>query len=210
MRKLVAIALSGVLVCALPTLAADLAMGLSGFSVSMAHINSLIEEFDVDAELGLAPLRTGAGVEVSGTILPIGEIGSLGVGGRGLLAREVSRDVSINASMIALFAQGTLALGRWRASVDAGVCHGMFSFPAARVVSLSGFGVGLVGRAGYRLPVSERFALAFDLGLQWLSIPEMKDAGGQRYRGRGTPFMDFSGISASIGLTWVVSERSNE
>jgi hypothetical protein len=210
MRRLVAIALSGVLVCALPTLAADLAMGLSGFSVSMAHINTLIEEFDPDTELDLSPLRTGAGIEVSGTVLPIGDIGSIGVGGRGLLVREVSRDVSINASMIALFAQGKVALGRWMASVDAGACYGMFSFPTARLVSLSGFGVGLVGRAGYRLPVSERFALTFDLGLQWLSVPEMKDAVGQRYRGRGTPFMDFSGISASIGLTWVIPERSNE
>jgi len=210
MTRLFMIALCGVLVFALPALSTDLAVSLSGFSVSMEHLNTLIEEFDPDTELGLSPLRTGASAEVSGTLLSLGDIGSIGLGGRGLLVREVSRDVSINASMIVLFAQGEVALGRWVAIIDAGACYGVFSFPAARLASLSGFGIGLVGRAGYRLPVSERFGLTFDLGLQWLSVPEMKDATGQRYRGRGTPFMDFSGISASIGLTWMIEERSNE
>lgn len=210
MRKLAAITLSLALVCVLPVLATGVTIGLQGFSVSMEHINDLIEDFGDDGERGLSPLRTGAGCEISGSVLPIGGIGSLGLGGRVLFARVTSGDTTVATSMLGLFARTALTLGRWIAQIDAGVYRGTYSFPAVRAVDLSGWGAGLAGTVGYALPLSERFALAFDLGLRWLPIQEMRDPAGQKYRGRGTPFMDFSGISASIGLTWMVPERRDE
>jgi hypothetical protein len=210
MRKLIVVALALSVGLGLSTLAVDLTIGLGGFSVSMEHINGLIEGFEQDAELGLSPLRTGAGVEANAALLPIGGSGALGFGGRGLFVREASRGVSITASMFGLFAQGGVSLGRWLATADVGAYYGTYSFPASRVVDLGGWGIGLAGRLGYALPVSERLAIVLDLGLRWLPIQEMKDPSGQRFRGRGTPFMDFSGISASIGLAWGIPERSDE
>lgn len=210
MRKLVSLAICGLVALALPAVATDLTIGLRGFTVSMGHINGLIEEFEQDAELDLSPLLAGAGIEADVGIFAMGDRGSIGFGGRGLLVRETFRDVTITASLVGLFARAEFAFGKWMAHVDAGGHRGTYSFPAARIPGLSGWGAGLGGGVAYRLPLTERFALALDLGLAWLPVPEMSDADGQKYRGRGTPFMDFSGISASIKLTWLVPERSNE
>lgn len=202
MNRTGSIAIAGLLLLGLSLGASALSAELLGFSVAMGHINELVDGFNLDSEVELGALRAGAGIELAGDVATIGSAVSLGVGGRGLLSRVSERDVAATALLFGVFGRGTYALGRWFASGDLGAYLGSFSFPSARLTGLRGVGLGLGGRIGYALPFTDRLGLDIQLGLEWMPIQQMTDAAGQKYRGRGTPFMDFSGLSVSIGVIW--------
>jgi hypothetical protein len=202
MRRMKTIVTAAALLLGLSAGASGFSGEIVGLSVAMGHVNELIDGYNADADVELATLRAGVGVEVAGDLAIVGSAITLGAGGRGLLARTTKRDVSLTASLVGLFARGAYAAGPWRASADVGAYFGSLSFPSARLVGLRGLGVGLAGRIGYVLPVTSALGFDIHVGLEWLPVQEMTDSAGQKYRGRGTPFMDFSGLSASIGVIW--------
>jgi len=203
MRKLCIVTLV-VLAGCIPafTAAAGPSAGVSGFTVSMGHVNELIRSFGQDSQVEIEELRVGIGMNAAVDILSLGDMWSFAVGGKGLFARESSRDVTVSSSLIGLFARATFSLGRLQADLDLGAHRGALSFPDARLLGLSGWGAGLALRVGYGLPITDRLGVTASLGLQWLPVMEMRDGAGQKYRGRGTPFVDFSGIAGSIALNW--------
>jgi hypothetical protein len=207
MKRLAVIAL--IIGLAAPSLAigADVHIGLSGHSVAMGHVNELIETFEVDAGVALSPLRVAAGIEATAPVFSLGRIGTLAAGARYLMARTASRDASAAASLLGLLVRAQFGFGNWTATLDVIGSRGTFSFAEARFVGLSGLGAGLGGSISYRLGLTDRLGITAGVAAQWMAFNEMRDSGGQKYRGRGTPFVDFSGISASIGLTWSLPER---
>jgi hypothetical protein len=201
MRRLVVLAVCVVL-GGVATSASDVTVALFGFASSMEHVNTLIEEYEVGVDQDLGEMHTGAGAELGMGLVSFLRTGRIGWGGRGVLARLSTRDASIRSSLIGVYVKAEQSFGRWVAGADVGAYWGAFSFPQARFVGLTGWGPGVTGSVAYRLPLLSHIAFGADVRLQWLPIVEMKDAEGQRYRGRGTPFLDFSGVSASIELTW--------
>jgi len=175
---------------------------LGAFTVVMKHVNELVESFEQDAGTDIGRLSVGMGVEADIDVLSIGPATSVAVGGRALFSRQASRDIEVEASLLGLYARGRLAWGRLAVAVDVGGHRGAFSFAEARLVGLSGWGGGVGARVEYGLPVLDRFEVRASVGLRWLPVYEMKDVAGQKYRGRGTAFMDFSGIVASMALNW--------
>ena len=175
---------------------------LVGFASPMANVNSLIDQFELFADLQLPEMHTGVGLTITAPLLSFLERGRAGVGIRGLATRMTSRDVSVRASLIGLCGMVDYRIGDWSLGIDLGAYRGGFSFLAARYVGLFGWGGGAVARVGYDYVLTSHITIDLDIALQWLPVYEMRDSDGQRYRGRGTPFLDFSGISASIGITW--------
>lgn len=180
--------------------------GLAGFFARMDYLNTLIDLFETDNDLVLPEIHTGWGLKMDIPLFSFIESGWIGLGGRGLVARATTRDISIQDSLLGLYAWGNYRIGSWRLAVDVGGYRGGFSFPAARYVELVGWGGGITGSISYTAICVWGFSLGSTLSLQWLPIYEMHDGVGQRYRGRGTPFLDFSGVSVSIDLIWSSQE----
>ena len=176
--------------------------GLVGFYSPMDHTNTLIDLLETDADLVLPEIHTGWGLKGGVPLFSFLANARMGLGGRGLAARAATRDVSIQASLLGFYGWADYRIGNWRFAVDIGGYRGGFSFPAARYVELVGWGGGIAGSVSYMIIAAWNFSLGSTLSMQWLPINEMHDGSGQRYRERGTPFLDFSGISVSIDLGW--------
>lgn len=177
-------------------------VALNGFSVAMEHVNGLIDAYGQDTGTDVESLRVGIGVEADVEVMSFGASTAVSVGGRSLFVRESSRDITVSASLIGLYARAAVTLKRWAFAADLGGHRGAFSFPSARLVGLAGWGGGIGASVGYGIPVTDRIGLRLALGLRWLPVYEMEDGAGQKYRGRGTPFVDFSGIAVSMALSW--------
>lgn len=201
MRKLVVLIIF-MMSWAVTSSALEMEGGLVGFYAPMDYTNTLIDLFETDTDLVLPEIHIGWGLRGDVPLFSFLENGRLGLGGRGLAARTGARDVSVQSSLLGLYGWADYRIGNWRFAVDVGGYRGGFSFPAARYVELVGWGGGIVGNISYRAISAWNFSLGSTLSMQWLPINEMQDGSGQRYRGRGTPFLDFSGISVSIDLAW--------
>jgi len=210
MRKATLLTLLCVIASSVTSFGLTLAGEAEVFLASMEHINSLIDSFDNETGTGLGPMRAGVGVTLGMPIIAYGDFATLSVGAEGLMARRSSSQTTAIASCIGVLAEVSMAFGPFRASADALICRGSFDFPGERLVGLSASGVGVRGSLGYTLQTAGRLVAELSLGYRHLPFTEMMDGAGHTYRGRGTPFMDFSGITASIGIEWMVSERSNE
>lgn len=201
MRKLV-ILIVFMISWAVPSSALEVEGGLVGFYARMDHTNDLIDLFEVDGDLVLPEIHTGWGVRGDVPLFSFLGTGRIGLGGKGLAARAATRDISIQASLLGFYGWADYRIGNWRFAVDVGGYRGGFSFPAARYVELVGWGGGIAGSVSYMAISAWNFSLGSTLSMQWLPINEMHDVAGQRYRERGAPFLDFSGISVSIDLGW--------
>jgi len=166
------------------------------------HVNGLIEEF---AELNGSELSTlhvalGGGVSV-GSITVLGP-GSIVAGLRGGFAARSWREAEVSASVLGVCAGYEYVTGRFAGILDVGIYRGSFDFSEARYVRLAGWGPGIRVAADYKVLSRESLDLYIAASVQWLPVQAMSDPSGQTFRGRGTPFLDFSGISLSMGVEW--------
>jgi len=178
--------------------------------VSMEHINGVIGDLVEATDVDLQPLSVGFGFGAAVSLLELARIGTLSVGLEGLVARQVDRDASVEASSLGAFTRAELARGRFRFAIDLLLARGSLDFASARLAHLAGWSLGARACVGYTLPITKALLVGVRLGYRMSPFHEMVDRSGQTYRGRGTPFMDFSGVSASIGVEWMASERSDE
>jgi len=183
---------------------------LEAGTVAMANVNALIDDFNEADVPELAHLNVGVGLGGAIPVYRFANFGILSVGARGTIARQSARDASIVATSLGLLARFDAAFGRWTGSGEFYAGRGQLDFAAERLAGLTGWGLGLGGSISYGFPVMKRLSATAAVGFRWHPISEMSDDSGQKYRGRGTPFVDFSGLSASIGMKWMVSERSDE
>lgn len=170
--------------------------------VGLGHVNGLINDFadEYGADLSEMHVGVGGGLEI-GAMRVLGA-GEVTFGGRGLVSQQTGRDASVSASLLGLCLGLGYDTGRLRASVDVGAYRGALTFSEARYVDLVGWGPGVAAQGEVRILSRERLSATAGLSVRWLPIYEMEDSSGQTFRGRGTPFLDFSGISVSIGLQW--------
>ena len=201
MRKLVVLIIF-MISWAVTSSALEVEGGLVGFYAPMDYTNALIDLFETDSDLVLPEIHAGWGLRGDVPLFSFLGNGRIGLGGRGLTARVGTRDISIQASLLGFYGWADYCIGNWRFAVDVGGYRGGFSFPAARYVELVGWGGGIAGSIGYLAISAWNFSLGATLSMQWLPINEMHNGSGQRYRERGTPFLDFSGVSVSIDLGW--------
>ncbi|MCK5827881.1 hypothetical protein KAH43_05080, partial [Candidatus Bipolaricaulota bacterium] len=195
----------GLVICCVATVAGlgiEVNLGVIGGYGAFGHVNELVVAFEADNNLSIPELHTEWGLRCDIPVWSPTESARVGLGIMGLGARTSSRDLVISSSLIGLNGSVDYQIGQLIAGIDLGAYRGTFSFPAGRIDDLSGWGVGIMGRVGYKGFTVGPFSLGATLSLQWLPIQEMTDASGQRYRGRGTAFLDFSGIAVSIDLGW--------
>lgn len=199
-RTLLIVSVALVWVAACAQAATWTAGALSSYG-SMKYANSLVSEAR-ELPGASAALSVSYGLRLQGSAdlewLPPRVYGA--VWGVGATVKE--REFSANASLIAVALGAETSFSHW--TVYAGLCGGRASFdlPAAGLVDLAGWGAGVEIGAGLVFVVSPHLGVAFRLGGQWLPVPEMSDARGQEYRGRGMPFVDYTGLVASIGISW--------
>jgi hypothetical protein len=183
--------------------AVDLAAGPLGFFASMHNANSLIGSFAADNTITIPTLHLGWGMKMDASLFSPVQRLDIGLGMRYLSAiTGDGREVSIEASLAGLCLWTGYQSGGFEFVADVGAYRGTFSFSAARYESLVGWQGGLTGSINYLAIAREHYSLKTAVSLQWLPIDEMHDTTGQRYRGRGESFLDFSGISVSILLSW--------
>ncbi|MCX6094879.1 MAG: hypothetical protein NTY63_08690 [Candidatus Bipolaricaulota bacterium] len=196
------IALCLMMAVGIPVVAFEMEGGLSAFYAPFAYANGLLAAYEEEAGATIPDLGLGIGGDFRMPIASFSDRLRGGVGGRVLGARVSERETDAAASLVGGYAWCEYRLGSWRFQTDLGVYRGTFDFAEARYAGLGGWGLGVAGRAGYRVPLGKRLSLGVAAGLEWLPVWEMTDASGQTYRGRGTPFVDFSGVSVSIELSW--------
>jgi hypothetical protein len=167
----------------------------------MTYANSLLSGAG-DLEDGSASLSVGYGLRLQGALDLGGRLPQLYAAfwGTGTSAQE--REVGARVSILGVGLGAEVRRDRWL--MYAGLCGGRaaFSLPALDLVDLVGWGAGLELGGGFALAVSPKLSFVFRLGGQLLPVQEMKDARGQTYRGRGVPFVDYTGLAASIGVSW--------
>ena len=200
--RMLGVLIAIVIVCATGAYAVDLGGGPVGFFASMSHVNSLIDTLATDNMITLPALHVGWGMNMDVSLFSFMENMNTGLGMRYLNARTGARDVSIGASLAGLYAWTGYRMGAFHFAVDIGGYRGTFSFTAARYQNLVGWQAGATGSINYVAIATGHFSLGAAVSLQWLPIDEMHNDTGQKYRGRGAPFLDFSGISVSILLSW--------
>jgi hypothetical protein len=181
----------------------DLAGGPIGFFASMGSANSIIDSFAADNSLTIPALHLGLGIDMNASVFSFLQDLHMGLGIRYLsTSTGDAREASIVASLAGLYFWTGYQFGAFGFIVDVGGYRGVFSFPAARYESLAGWQGGLAGSVRYLAILTNHLSLRTGVSLQWLPIDEMQDRTGQRYRERGEPFLDFSGLSVSILLSW--------
>jgi len=110
-------------------------------AVSMTHINESIES---ETDLGMGPVRVGAGVVVGADFLDVRGI-SLGAGARMMAVRQGDRETGLSGAMVGPFLSASYRAGSWLARVDVGGYGASYTLPASRVIALSGRGLGVSG-----------------------------------------------------------------
>ena len=171
-------------------------------AIAMNHVNRLIAQFDESTSSGLGELNLAWGGEIWASFPELlGVVPHLGV--RGLIAATQEDRAFVHSSLIGLCAGGLVSLGSWDLLAHVGAYRAVFSFPSARYKDLTGWGIGLTGKVGYAVRLTSRLSLSIRLTADWLPVTKMADGLGRTYKGRGDPFLDFSGVGASIGLGWV-------
>ena len=170
-------------------------------TVTMEAVNAIIESYNAANGADVPALDRAFGGEAEAS-LAVGffAIPYVGLRGAGVSAQTARERVS--ASILGPYAGLAAELGRAWMSLDVGAYRGAFSFPAARYDGLEGWGIGVVGRAGYALPISSVLAAYASVSATWLPVSELRDAEGAVYGARTGAFLDFSGFSLSLGMRW--------
>jgi len=200
--KTTVMALSLLVCCAITGLGIEVTLGILGGYGAFGNVNELVATFEEDNGLTLPDLHSVWGLKCDVPLWSPAENARVGVGLMGLSAMASSRDLVIESALFGFNGWADYQLGQFSAGIDIGACRGSLSFPEARLVGLAGWGLGMTGRVSYKGIALGPFTIGTTLSLHWLPIQEMQDDGGQKYRGRGTAFLDFSGIAVSIDLGW--------
>lgn len=183
--------------------AMDIEGGLTLTTVRMATLNAEIDHQNELLHADLPPLHVGWGGKL-GVVFPIWRFPlESHVGGRVLSPSVEGAGETVQASIAGIYAGATYSLGSWRIGADVGSYRSGLSFPLAGYDGLTGGGWGVLGRVEYTFRFFQRFLVGIGFDLCWLPIDTMVDAFGMTYLGRGGPFLDFSGIGISVGLSWV-------
>jgi hypothetical protein len=172
-------------------------------SASMSNVNAQIALYGEDHHVPVGEIHSTWGIGL-GASFPFSVFGvKPGIYGRALLATGGgAEETPVDASALGIAAGGTFEMGAWSARADIGLYHGAFSFARAGYDGLGGLGVGANATVAYRMALPAGFSLSVAGLLRWIVIGEMTDSTGESYGGRGLPFLDFSGIGVSVGVTW--------
>jgi hypothetical protein len=200
-RTKLALSLLLVIAPAVATAAVGLEAGIDLAYTTMANVNSLVIEAPEGGSVS-PDLHLGIGGHIAAVFDLSGPIPVVFAQLHALSVSSTELDADAAASLIGLACGLGMHFGKIDASVAASFHHGGFDFPAARQMGLSGWGFGLMAGAVDSASVTPRLEASFRLQGQWLPVSEMLDESGHTYRGRGMPYLDFSGVSASISLGW--------
>jgi hypothetical protein len=168
----------------------------------MENPNEILTRLGSDLGIDVPGLNVGFGGRLQLGFDPQGPLAPVYFGISGLAMSAGTRDVSASAGLLGLCLGAKLDLAHWQFSGGFGVQRGTFELPAERMIGLEGWGACLEAGARYGFPLGPKLSATLTLRGQWAPIYEMEDRTGQRYRGRGMPFVDFTGLSASIGINW--------
>lgn len=168
----------------------------------MENPNEILTRLGSDLGIDVPGLHTGFGGRLQLGFDPRGPLAPVYVAISGLAMSVGVRDVAASAGFLGFCLGAKLDVARWQFWGGFGVQHGAFELPAERMVGLGGWGACLEAGAGYDLPLGPNLSVTLTLRGQWAPVYEMEDRAGQKYRGRGVPFVDFTGMSASMGINW--------
>lgn len=203
LRRVMFAGLAATLVLALPagaTVVLD-AEFVSSYCV-MENPNEILTRLGSDLGIDVPGLNMGFGGRLQLGFDPQGPLAPVYVAISGLAMSAGARDVSASASLLGFCFGVKLDVTRWQFSGGFGVQRGTFVVPAERMVGLEGWGACLEAGGRYEFAVAPKLSATLTLRGQWAPIYEMENRAGQKYRGRGMPFVDFTGISASMGINW--------
>lgn len=194
---------AAVLVLALPAGAAVVldAEFVSSYCV-MENPNEILAQLGSDLGIDVPGLHTGFGGRLQLGFDPQGLLAPVYVAISGLAMSAGTRDVSASAGLVEFCFGVKLDAARWQFSGGFGVQRGTFELPAGRMVGLAGWGACLEAGGRYEFALAPKLSATLTLRGQWAAIHEMEDRTGQKYRGRGMPFVDFTGMSISMGINW--------
>jgi hypothetical protein len=198
--------LAGVAVALALTLQAGAAVVLDAEFASsycvMENPNEILTRLGSDLGIDVPGLNMGFGGRLQLGFDPQGPLAPVYIAISGFGLSAGTRDVSASAGLIGFIFGAKLDVAHWQFSGGFGAQRGTFELPAERLVGLAGWGACLEAGAGYELPLGPKLSATLTLRGQWAPIHEMADRTGQKYRGRGMPFVDFTGLSASMGINW--------
>jgi len=203
LRRVLFAGVAAALVLALPagaTVAVD-AEFVSSYCV-MENPNEILTRLGSDLGIDVPGLNMGFGGRLQLGFDPQGPLAPVYVAISGLAMSAGTRDVSASAGLVGFCLGAKLDVARWQVSGGFGVQRGTFELPAERLVGLEGWGACLEAGARYEFAVAPKLSATLTLRGQWAPIYEMEDRTGQKYRGRGMPYVDFTGMSASMGINW--------
>jgi hypothetical protein len=168
----------------------------------MENPNEILTRLGSDLGIDVPGLNMGFGGRLQLGFDPQGPLAPVYVAISGLSMSAGTRDVSASAGLVGFFFGAKLDVARWQFSGGFGVQRGTFELPAERLLGVAGWGACLEAGARYEFAVAPKLSATLTLRGQWAPIYEMEDGAGQKYRGRGMPFVDFTGMSASMGINW--------
>jgi len=168
----------------------------------MEHVGTLLDEASVAAGVDLAPLNVSYGVRVQGGLDLEGPLPQVYGAAFGTAASAQTRDVAASLGLLGVGFGAEFSRAPWAAYLGLCVGRASFDLPAVRLMGLTGWAMGVELGGGYAIGLGPHLGASFRIGGQWLPVQEMTDAAGQTYRGRGMPFVDFTGLVASIGIMW--------
>jgi len=176
-------------------------LGIGG--AAMTYVNGLIGEHEALTHEGLRDLGPALTGRIGAVLNPITSGIRPEIGLELATTSVRARDTTVNAAIVGGYAGLAYSIGGGHVSAAIDGYRGSFSFPAARYVDLAGWGVGVHGGVGYGIQLAgERLVLRLSLVAQWMPVWNLSDTEGLEYRGRGQPFLDFSGIGVSLGVEW--------
>lgn len=182
-------------------LAGSVSGGILVSTVGMGQANLLIDQYNTANQTQVDKLSFAWGGELSVSMWRF--IGLRPFAGlRFLTTSSTTQRESVTSSLLGTYVGGTFPLAFINLSADIGVYRGTFSFPAARYSQLSGWGVGATGGIIYSFSLGPVFRIGIGIKLHWLPVEELRDSEGGVYVPREGPFLDFSGISGVLNITW--------
>jgi len=191
------------MLCAgLSAMAVDIRGDLFSVYSPLNNVNAVIEQYELSGQGALSEMHVGTGGSLVASLRPVFGSGMIYVGGRTAFYSVMERDAEIRASFAGGIAGVAYELGRWCAAFDLGIYRGKFQFERARYPACSGWSGGAMGCIGYGVAITSSISAGASVLVNWIPFQRMTDGQGQTYRGRGTPFVDFRGVGASIHLVW--------
>ena len=203
MRSTAAIGLVAVAILAWTATGLGVEVSVELSTVNMAHVNTEIGAYADQHHESISGIHVawGGAIQSGLGFSILGMEPTLGV--RVLLAATESGGGTIGSSLLGVSIGGLYRFGAWSVRGDLNMYRGTFSFVRGGYDGLSGLGIGAAAAAGYAIRLGQKVQVRLEVGLQWLPVDEMTGADGVAHQGRsGEPFLDFTGVGVTVGVTW--------